>query len=104
MLQSGAGISQINWQLDIARYIGAFFSAWAAIQLLVSIFSNQYQLLKILLFFRDHAIICGLGGIGPILTERYLSEGRKVVIIEIKQDNKYIQHLKELGAIVLIGD
>ena len=104
VLQSGAGISQINWQLDIARYIGAFFSAWAAIQLLVSIFSNQYQLLKIYLFFRDHVIICGLGGIGPILTERYLSEGRKVVIIEIKQDNKYIQHLKELGAIVLIGD
>lgn len=104
VLQSGAGISQINWQLDIARYIGAFFSAWAAIQLLVSIFSNQYQLLKILLFFRDHVIICGLGGIGTILTERYLSEGRKVVIIEIKQDNKYIQHLKELGAIILIGD
>lgn len=104
VLQSGAGISQINWQLNVARYIGAFFSAWAAIQLLVSIFYNQYQLLKILLFFRDHVIICGLGGIGPILTERYLSEGRKVVIIEIKQDNKYMQHLKELGAIVLIGD
>jgi len=104
ILQSGAEMGALNWQLQVARFCGAFFSMLAAIQLMVSIFYNQFQLLWIRVAYRRHIIICGLGGIGPILAERYLSQGRKVVIIEIKPDNKFIQPVKEQGGIVLIGD
>ena len=104
VLQSGAYLANFNWLLQIARFSGAFFSVLAAIQLVASIFYNQYQLLRIKVAYRKHVIICGLGGIGPILAERYLSEGQKVVIIELKSDNKFIQPMQELGAIILIGD
>jgi len=104
VLQSGAYLENFNWMLQVARFSGAIFSVLAAIQLVATLFYNQYQLLRIKVAYRKHVIICGLGGIGPILAERYLSEGKKVVIIEIKPDNKFNQPMRELGAIILIGD
>ncbi len=104
VLQSGAYLENFNWMLEIARFSGAIFSVLAAIEVLAGLFNKQSQLLRIKIAYRKHVIICGLGGIGPILAERYLSEGKKVVIIEIKPDNKFNQPMRELGAIILIGD
>lgn len=104
VLQSGAYLDNMNVMLEVARFSGASFTFLAAIQILVSVFDTQSQLLKIKIAYRGHVIICGLGGIGPILAERYLSERKKVVVIEIKPDNKYSQLVKEQGGIVLTGD
>lgn len=104
VLQLGAYLENFNWMLQVARFSGAIFSVLAAIQLVATLFYNQYQLLRIKVAYRKHVIICGLGEIGPILAERYLSEGKKVVIIEIKPDNKFNQPMRELGADILIGD
>ena len=76
VLQSGAYLENFNWMLQVARFSGAIFSVLAAIQLVATLFYNQYQLLRIKVAYRKHVIICGLGGIGPILAERYLSEGK----------------------------
>ncbi len=73
VLQSGAYLDNMNVMLEVARFSGASFTFLAAIQILVSVFDTQSQLLKIKIAYRGHVIICGLGGIGPILAERYLS-------------------------------
>ncbi len=104
LLQMPSGVDTPNWQLQIARFSGALFGVFAAVQLLVSVFYQRSQLLWIRLYYRRHIIICGLGSIGPILVERYLDQGRKVVVIEIDPDNKYISSVVDNGAIVLIGD
>lgn len=104
VLQSGAGLPNMHWTLQVARFSGVIFTFLAAVQILVSTFYVRFELLKIKWTYRNHIIICGLGGLGPILAKHYLDDGEKVVAIEIMPDNKFVESIKEQDGIVLFGD
>ena len=104
VLNSGAVRGDINPQLELARFLGAFFAVYAILQILSFIFSRQLQVFWISLRYRDHVIICGLGRIGSLLARGLLEQGKRVVVIEKNIENEQFNQFKELGAIVLIGD
>jgi hypothetical protein len=104
VLNSGAVHGDINPQLELARFLGAFFAVYAILQILSFIFSRQLQVFWISLRYRNHVIICGLGRIGSLLAQGLIEQGKRVVVIENNIENGHINQLQELGAIVLMGD
>jgi hypothetical protein len=53
---------------------------------------------------RNHTIVCGLGYLGPIITRTLLTMGYSVVVIEKDPDNPDLDFVRDLGALVVIGD
>lgn len=93
----------MNWQLEIARFLGPGVMAYTATQALIVLFREQLTLLR-LRFRRGHVIVCGLGRTGFKVVSDFLRRGGKVVVIEEDDESDWISMSKDLGATVLIGD
>ncbi len=52
----------------------------------------------------NHIIVCGLGRLGYFIVEDLLKKNKKVIIIEQNEESKHIEHFRQLGAEVYIGD
>jgi len=89
--------------LEIARWMAPFMSVYMAAIALILIFHERLQLIK-LRFKSDHIIVCGLGTIGMLLTRKFLSAGKEVAVIEIDEENDYIDECRDNGAAVLVGN
>jgi hypothetical protein len=103
VLQSGDVPGPLPWQLEAARFLMPAVAAYAAIQALLAIFSEQWHLFR-LRFVTDHAVVCGLGERGLRLTQDLLDRGFRVVVVEKDEENPFQDRCREQGAIVLIGD
>lgn len=102
-LESGARKPPIPWQLEIARFGLPALAGWTVIRALMTIFWEQAMRIS-LRFWRDHIIICGLSGKGFNLARGFLSERRRVVILEIEETHDLREAAGQLGALVLVGD
>lgn len=103
VLESGAVVGPVGWELEVARFLAPAVAAYTAVQALVLLFYEQFQLLRVR-FIRDHVVICGLGRKGLLLARGFREGGERVVIIELDENNSLIDQCRELGATVLIGD
>lgn len=103
VLESGAVLGSINWQLQIARFLAPLVATYTAFRAIAIIFRERLQLLRVR-FFRDHVIICGLGEKGMLLAQRFRKRGYGIVIIEIDEENDRVNLCRDQGIIVLIGD
>jgi len=103
ILESGAISEQLNWELQLARFLAPAIGAYAALQALSLIFQEQLEMVR-LRFLRSHIVICGLCRRGRLFTERFLEQGYPVVVIELDENNNMIKHCRDYGAIVLIGN
>lgn len=103
VLGSGAVDGSIPWELEVARLLAPGVTSYTAAQALAVIFRKQLQLLRVL-FFSDHAVVCGLGRKGRLLAETFQAHGYRVVAIDRNQDNSELAHCREQGAIALSGD
>jgi Trk K+ transport system NAD-binding subunit len=101
-VESGA-VSQVNWQLDIARFLAPASTLYAAITALALVFRDELQMVRVRML-RDHVVICGLGRRGLLLAENFLDRGIPVVAIERDTDSDWIIPCREQGAIVVYGD
>lgn len=54
--------------------------------------------------FRGHVILCGLGRLGFFIAEGLLLRGEPVVIIETNESLSSLGHLRQMGAVVYVGD
>jgi hypothetical protein len=52
----------------------------------------------------DHIIICGLGRLGYFIVEDLLQKNERVIIIEENEHSLHIDHFRQCGAEVYIGD
>ncbi len=52
----------------------------------------------------DHVILIGLGSVGMRILEGLTERGRKVVVIERDEDNRYASQARLLGVRVIVGD
>ncbi len=103
ILESGDVGGTIPWQLEAARFLMPAVAAYAAIQALLAVFSQQWQLLKVR-FLKNHIVICGLGERGLRLSQQFLEHGYQVVLVEEDEENPLIDQCRKQGAVVLIGD
>lgn len=103
VLDSGSVLGPKTWELEIARLLGPAVTGYTAVKALTVIFSQQLQMLS-LLCMKDHTVICGLGRKGLVLAKGFHEYGERVVVIEQDDNNEFIQHCRDLGSIVLVGN
>ncbi|MFX1537015.1 MAG: NAD-binding protein, partial [Promethearchaeota archaeon] len=93
----------LNLALDLARFLAAGLLAYVGSRAAIRLFRERWELIK-LNFFRNHAIICGLGNKGTKLVKDFRRAGIPVIAIEKEANNEKIIVAQREGAIVLIGD
>jgi len=103
VLESGAVVGPVGWQLEVARFLAPAVAAYTAVLALALLFYERFQLFR-LRFARDHVVICGLGRKGLLLARGFRERGDRVVVIDLDEDNDLIDQCRELGATVLIGN
>jgi len=102
-LNSGAVPGPVSWELQIARFLIPALTAYTAFLAFTTIFIQQTERVR-LWFLRDHIIICGLGRKGFRLANQFLQGGHRVVVIEIDDNNEWIENIRSAGAVVIHGD
>ncbi|MFW9998312.1 MAG: NAD-binding protein, partial [Candidatus Odinarchaeota archaeon] len=99
----GEFTTPIPLELEIARFLAPAFLAYAGLKALLLVFQENIQVFRVH-FFKNHAVICGLGDKGFYLAQDFINSGTNVVIIEKNPVNDHLQLIKQDGAVVLIGD
>ena len=94
----------INWQLIVARYLAALIVGYGVYILVIDHLRKWWARLKIILFYRKHTIIAGLGLKGYLLAKDMKKHKEKVVVIENNPDSIFIQRICKDGVIVFISD
>jgi len=102
-LNTGAVPPPISWELQVARFAVPAVTAYTAFLAFTTIFIQQTERVR-LWFLQDHVIICGLGRKGFRLATQFLGEGKRVVVIEIDDDNEWIPNIRSAGGVVIQGD
>ena len=51
-----------------------------------------------------HTVICGAGQRGSVLAKRLLSNGSRIIVIEIDQENPELETLSQMGIHVILGN
>lgn len=103
-LQTANAVSNPPGFLAIARVLAP---AIAFCTILLVVTSSLYERFAIFWFGfvrRNHTIVCGLGYLGPIITKTLINMGYSVVVIEKDADNPELDTVRDLGALVIIGD
>ena len=93
----------VGWELHIARFMAPMLAVYTGIQVLASIFNDQFQLFR-LRFLKNHIVICGLGRKGLLLSREFRENGERVVVIEQDGNNGMLGLCKENGSTVLVGN
>lgn len=91
------------WPLEVARWLAPAVAAYTAVAAVAAIFSEKLQELK-LRRYKNHIVVCGLGGNGAQLVKDFHNYGDRVVVIESNQTNPEIRNCREEGIVVLTGD
>jgi Trk K+ transport system NAD-binding subunit len=102
-MNSGAVDGEVNWMLEVARFLLPLLTVYTVLQALLQLFLKQTQLLR-LRRMRHHVVICGLGRKGSRLAQELLDLGKQVVVIEKESGQENLEVFRRLGAIVLEGD
>ncbi len=102
-LNSGAVEGPVPLTLQLARFMIPILTAAAAINALLGIFRQEADVFR-LRFLRNHVIVCGLSRKGALLAESLRARGDTVVVIELDEENDWIDSCRQHGAIVLTGD
>jgi hypothetical protein len=101
--ESGALPGYINPYLNVARFLLPILVAYTSLKALMLVFREQFQFLR-LFTLRDHVVICGLSNKGYHLAQAFTAQGQHVVLIELDEDNPYVDICRDEGLVVLMGD
>ncbi|HZZ79842.1 MAG TPA: NAD-binding protein [Gemmataceae bacterium] len=92
-----------NGFISIGRVLAVLLFLFLGIQAVGTLLGDSWQNL-LLISYRQHHIVCGLGRIGSQLVRELSNKGEKVVVIELDPANELCHDARERGAIVVIGD
>lgn len=95
--------ADIDFNLQIARFLAPALVAIAGLQALFFVFNSQIDNV-VLRFTRGHVIICGLGERGIAIAQSFFDQGERITVIDNDLDNINIKYLKRHGVRVVTGD
>lgn len=87
--------------------LGSTFFIWMIFSLTVDRIikkRTQYSLGRKKYHYQDHVIICGLGRLGYFIADALIAKGERVVIVESNESTPAINHFKNQGVDVYVGD
>lgn len=99
--------SSLSKMVAVGLILGSTFFIWMIFSLTVDRLIKkrvQLSLGRKKYLYTNHVIICGLGKLGYFIAEGLIERGEKVLIIEIDENSPNIEHLRNLGADVYIGN
>lgn len=91
------------WEFETARWLAPAVAAYTAVAAVAALFSEKLQALK-LRRYKNHVVICGLGGKGARLVKDFYLHGDRVVAIERNDSIPEVAGCREEGITVLTGD
>lgn len=94
----------INWQLIVARYLATLIVGYGIFVLVVGHFRKWWQRMHVMLLYRKHTIIAGLGSKGFSLAMDLHEHGVKVVAMDNDENNPLIRSARRAGIMVIISD
>jgi voltage-gated potassium channel Kch len=103
VLESGALMPPLPWQLEVARLLAPLVSVYTAGKALALVFGEQLQFLR-LRIQRDHAVVCGAGRKAVCLVRELRRRGIAVVVLEENEEADTLASCRLAGARVLVGD
>ncbi len=103
-LFGGAVPYKVPLALQIARFLAPALLGGLALQGLVHLFRDEFQVLQVRLRVRDQVVIVGLGSAGWRLVKSFDEGGWKVVAVEIDAANPHVSAARDLGVAVFVGD
>ncbi len=103
VLESGNVKGPVPWQLQVSRFLMPVLAGYTAIQALLAIFRDQWQLLRVR-FLKNHVVLCGLDERGLRLAQEFLDYGYQVVVMEEDRENPLLDQIRKQGAVIITGD
>jgi hypothetical protein len=103
-LQTGNLVYNPPQTLDIARFLAIALSFITIALIVITSFYKHFALFWLKHVRKCHAIVCGMGYLGPVITSTLLEMGYTVVVIERDRENSNLDSMKDRGALVIIGD
>jgi hypothetical protein len=94
----------ITWEFQVARLLAPVLLFYAAVQAIVRVAGEPFQLMAIRLLARDHIVIAGLGEVGTRLAEAFHQAGDYVVVIEVERNHPRADDMRHHGIRVIAGD
>lgn len=95
--------ANVDWNLQIARFLAPTLLALAGLQALLYVFNSRIDNV-FLRFTNNHIIICGLGERGLAIAQSFFDYGEKITVIDNDLDNINIKFLKQHGVRIISGD
>jgi hypothetical protein len=100
-LESGS-VLEPHLTLEIARFLAPAVVGYTLVLAAVSLGFQQFRLWRNRIG-SGHVVICGLGHTGYTLAVRYRALGKRVVAIELDEENDLVRPCVEKGIAVLYG-
>jgi hypothetical protein len=102
--QTGNLVYNPPLSLDIARFIAPTLSLITIALIVLTSFYEHFAMFWLKNVSRCHAIVCGMGYLGPVISRTLLDMGYTVVVIERDHANSNLDSMRDLGAHVIVGD
>lgn len=94
---------EINWRLQIARFVAPIIAASTLLQSASVVFREQFARFRARRA-RHHTVVCGLGPVGTLLCGALVDDRQRVVAIEADSSAPGVATATDLGVPVIIGD
>lgn len=99
----------LNWMLNLARFIAPVFLATAFVDLVYNSMKQKFDLFIIRCSYKNHLIICGLELKSKLILESNFNYDKKrpfkkIVIIDQNKENTFIDEVKRKHVKIVIGD
>lgn len=103
VLESGVSVENPPLQLQIARFIAPAIAVSAIVATVLLLLTNRIREARIRRW-SGHVVICGLSSKGMEFAQRVAVEGRRVVVVELREDHPLMPVCKRVGVPLLVGD
>jgi voltage-gated potassium channel Kch len=97
------GDSDLNWRLELARFIAPMVAASTVLQTLTVVFRDEFARLR-LRFMKGHTVVLGLGATGTRIAKALAADGHTVVGIDNDGAAPGVKALRDGDMPVLVGD
>lgn len=102
-LQYGGGGADLNWRLDIARFVAPMMAAGTILQTASYVFQEQFHRVRAS-FARNHTVIVGLGDVGTRLALALVESGQRVVAVTANGAAAGVASARKHDIAVVVGD
>lgn len=90
--------------LEVARWIAPLSLVLAGLGAIAAVFTEQFVLVRVALWYRHHWVICGAGRVGMRLASTFRQRGVRVVLVDRGPTPADVQQCRRTGVPLLEGD